>query len=46
MTEVQECTFNVARHGKINGVVNIVPGDGEATVASGCPIFAGLVVLL
>jgi len=40
MAETLEGTFNVSGNGDVDGVVAIVPIDGEATVAVTSPIFA------
>jgi len=46
MAEAHEYAFDVARHGEINHVVDVISLDGKATVVSGCPLFADFVVLL
>lgn len=45
MAETQQGTFNVARHGKVDSAVGVVPSEGEPTIAAGIPIFTDCIVL-
>jgi len=44
VTKVQKGMFNIARHGQINGMVGIVPLEGEAAVTGGGPIFGDMIM--
>lgn len=46
MTEAPKGTFNIARHGDINGTVSVVPLECESNILFASPILGDLVMLL
>ncbi len=46
MAEAEEGVLNVTRHWDVDGVLYIVPLQGESTILCGIPIFSDLVMVV